>query len=49
MMLFPRLALVSTLIGTAVAQFQILSPGGPNLWWGEVSLVTLPLRQLIIA
>jgi len=27
------LALLSTLAGSAAATFQILSPGGPNLWW----------------
>jgi hypothetical protein len=28
------LAIVGTLVGSATAQFSILSPGGPNLWWG---------------
>jgi len=32
MMFLPRLAFVSTLIGTTVATFEFLSPGGPNLW-----------------
>jgi len=35
-MFSPRLAsfaLLSTLVGTTVATFSILSPGGPDLWW----------------
>ena len=28
------LAIMGTLVGSATAQFSILSPGGPNLWWG---------------
>jgi hypothetical protein len=28
-------AVVSTLFGIAIADFQFLSPGGPNLWWGK--------------
>ncbi|KAN0136850.1 hypothetical protein V8E53_005291 [Lactarius tabidus] len=41
MMVLPRLALLSTLIGTTVATFQFLAPG-PNVWWvaeSENSLV----------
>src|SRR5712675_920687 len=30
-------AIISTLVGSTVATFQILSPGGPDLWWGEYS------------
>ncbi|KAI0293956.1 hypothetical protein BC826DRAFT_360539 [Russula brevipes] len=31
--LLVSLAAISTLVGSASAAFQILSPGGPNLWW----------------
>jgi len=31
--LLVSLAAFSTLVGSASAAFQILSPGGPNLWW----------------
>jgi hypothetical protein len=43
-MFLPRLALVSTFVGAAVAQFEILSPGGPNDWWGAC-LSTFFLRS----
>ncbi|KAH9063237.1 hypothetical protein EDB87DRAFT_1531576, partial [Lactarius vividus] len=33
--------LVSTLVGTAVADFHFISPGGPNLWWVAQSENTL--------
>jgi len=32
-LLVASLAAISTLVGSASAAFQILSPGGPNLWW----------------
>jgi hypothetical protein len=31
--LLVSLAAISTLVGSASAAFQILSPGGPDLWW----------------
>ncbi|KAI0305333.1 hypothetical protein B0F90DRAFT_1703575 [Multifurca ochricompacta] len=34
-------AFISTLVGSAFADFQILSPGGPNLWWVAQSQNTL--------
>ncbi|KAH9962174.1 hypothetical protein BC827DRAFT_1130678 [Russula dissimulans] len=34
-------AILSTLVGSTVATFQILSPGGPNLWWVANSQNTL--------
>jgi hypothetical protein len=40
-MFWPRFALFSTLVGTAVAQFEIISPGGPNLWWVAQSQNTI--------
>ncbi|KAI0249751.1 hypothetical protein BJV78DRAFT_1276034 [Lactifluus subvellereus] len=43
-MFFSRLAsfaVISTLIGSAVANFQFLSPGGPDLWWVAQSENTL--------
>ncbi|KAI9459167.1 hypothetical protein BJY52DRAFT_1085168, partial [Lactarius psammicola] len=33
--------LVSTLVGTAVAEFRIISPGGSDLWWVAQSQNTL--------
>ncbi|KAH8998011.1 hypothetical protein EDB92DRAFT_1763925, partial [Lactarius akahatsu] len=33
--------LVSTLVGTAVADFHFISPGGSNLWWVAQSQNTL--------
>ncbi|KAH9983156.1 hypothetical protein BJV74DRAFT_851765 [Russula compacta] len=32
---------VSTLLGSATATFEILSPGGPNLWWVAQSQNTI--------
>ncbi len=32
-----RFATVATLAAMANAQLQVLSPGGPNLWWGALS------------
>jgi len=41
-MFLPRLAFVGTLLGTALAQsFEILTPGGPNLWWVAQSQNTI--------
>jgi hypothetical protein len=34
-------ALLSTLVGSAAATFQILSPGGPDLWWVAQSQNTI--------
>lgn len=31
---FAALALIGTLVGSAVAQFEIFAPGGPDVWWG---------------
>ena len=41
---FSRLAcfaVISTLIGSAVAEFKILAPGGSNIWWGEYPVTCL--------
>lgn len=46
-MLLPRLALASTFVGAAVAQFAIISPGGPNDWWGTCLSTHFFLRPLI--
>jgi hypothetical protein len=36
MVTFTRLAFaVAALAGLVSADLQIVSPGGPNLWWGE--------------
>jgi len=43
-MISPRLAVSATLaalVSTAAADLQILSPGGPNLWWVASSINTL--------
>ncbi|KAI9508097.1 hypothetical protein F5148DRAFT_1199598 [Russula earlei] len=43
-MFSPRLAslaVISALVSSTVATFQILSPGGPNLWWVAESQNTL--------
>jgi hypothetical protein len=46
-MFSPRLAsfaVLSTLVGTTVATFSILSPGGPDLWWGKD-----PIKALFVS
>ncbi|EKM56617.1 uncharacterized protein PHACADRAFT_253827 [Phanerochaete carnosa HHB-10118-sp] len=43
-MISPRLALSATLaalVSTAAADLQIISPGGPNLWWVAGSINTI--------
>ncbi len=46
-MFSPRLAsfaVLSTLVGTTVATFSIVNPGGPDLWWGKD-----PIKALFVS
>ncbi|KAF8872500.1 hypothetical protein BD779DRAFT_1572482 [Infundibulicybe gibba] len=36
-----RIAVAATLVGLSAAQLQIISPGGPDLWWVAKSINTL--------
>jgi len=36
-----RIAVAATLVGFSAAQLQIISPGGPDLWWVAKSINTL--------
>lgn len=49
--MFARTALTATLlafVSSAAAQLQIVSPGGPNLWWGMLSIILIATTSVAL-